>query len=405
VKIYISNAIESERLPNGDDATAIVWGKAHYSWKIVASLYEAALQRIHITTRRFKAPDIYQSDIARKIAGIEKDDIHITVKPIEHIRPMFGARNFYVAGWEFPEFSDRSLEDNPKNNHVAILKRAEKILCWSEFTANNLQQYGVTSAAVLPPPVVGLANLSYVSVAEIRCLHYSADAPENNAYSTIGRVRADYQTVFFALFNPYDRRKRFGQLLEAFTEFSRNCEAGKGAALVIKLVVDNIRTRAEIIFWVLRDQYAINEVCPDIYFVGDDLDTAQIMGFYQTFDFYYCSSSTEGLNLPLIEAMASGMVPISSMATAMGDYIRPEHAVVLPFERARAEARASYLAGLMEISYFPVPLQAMVDGFAEAVAMSPAKRRQMGSDASTFVHQRYGLQRFEHDFRKLIDHL
>ena len=43
-------------------------------------------------------------------------------------------------------------------------------------------------------------------------------------------------------------------------------------------------------------------------------------------DFYICTSAAEGQNLPLLEAMAHGSVPVSTGNTAMADYITADNA-------------------------------------------------------------------------------
>jgi glycosyltransferase involved in cell wall biosynthesis len=52
--------------------------------------------------------------------------------------------------------------------------------------------------------------------------------------------------------------------------------------------------------------------------------------FYDAASFYLCTSYAEGQNLPLIEAMARGVVPITVDHTAMADYISDNDAVVIP---------------------------------------------------------------------------
>ncbi len=397
MKFLISNAIEHERFPNTSSSDGIVYGKAHYSWKIIARMYREALEKLDMDVRMITSPDIYQSAEAKNIVGIEKDDIHIAVKPIEHIRPVFGIRNFFICGWEFPEFSEKPLNNNPAHNHISTLKRADMILCWSTYTEDNLKRYGITKVAAIPPPVSALLNHNSVSVKDIGCLFHDRDVEHGFSYSTIREVRANYDNIFFTVLNPWDGRKNLFNLISGFSKYqSRN--SGDKSALFIKLIVDNVHTKAENIIEILGGSYNISEIDTNIFFVGENLSGEQMTGLYQLFDFYMCASSTEGLNLPLIEAMCLGMVPISSAETAMKDYITEDNAILLSADRGKAGAHFSAVSGLLTLTHFPPDQQEIAAGFGKAARLSQRQRQQKAGNARRTVERRYGLSRFQTDF-------
>ena len=58
-----------------------------------------------------------------------------------------------------------------------------------------------------------------------------------------------------------------------------------------------------------------------IAFFNAFLSEAQMTALYSLADFYLCTSVAEGQNLPLLEAMAHGTVPVTTANTAMLDYI------------------------------------------------------------------------------------
>lgn len=402
MKVFISNAIEKERLVDTSrSSNDILYGRAHYSWKIVAKMYFEALKTIHTETRMIVSPDIYQSPEARNIVGINKDDIHITVKPIEHIRPMYGVRNLFVCGWEFPEFTDFPVNSNPAFNFISTLRRADKVLCWSSFTVDNLRAYGLSNVVALPPPVFDLLEVEGEDVGLLTCLHYDPDAAHNFEYVTIGKVRTDYEDVFFMVLNPWDHRKNLTALLLAFADFEQ-ANPEKKCALFIKLIVDNINTFSEHIIEILRVYNGIERPSENIYFIGSNMTPAQMIGMYKSFDFYICASSTEGLNLPLIEAMAVGMVPISSNATAMQDYITAENAIVMPTKKAPASAQFSSLAGAIALTHFPPSQTELTKALERASNLSKPQRAKKARKAKAAVAERYGIDRFEHDFRQIV---
>src|SRR5689334_3266487 len=152
-RVFISNAIDEEKLPF-ISSEEMKLGRAHYSWKIVADLYRQGLEAAGMDVQKVIRPEIYQTKIAQNTFGLRHDDVHIAVKPIEHIRPFYGMRNIFICGWEFPEFSDVAYDGNPLFNHITILKHADEIWCWSDFTTNNLRLYGIHTAITMPPPVI-----------------------------------------------------------------------------------------------------------------------------------------------------------------------------------------------------------------------------------------------------------
>lgn len=400
MKAFLSVDIDKERIPFAVPSD-IVLGKAHYSWKMIADLYERGLQAIGITTRRIAAPDIYQSPEARICANIAKDDIHIAVKPIEHIRPMFETRNFFMCGWEFPEFSTTCVGGAVGNNQIAVLNRAEQVLSWSSFTADNLRRYGISTAVPLPPPVVALMDRNAEPIGNIMCARFDGASQADVKNCPASEIRNNYENVFFTVLNPWDRRKNLPGLINAFTRHAA-LHKDKKSALVVKLVIDNVDTKVQNISEILQSEHGVVLNCPDIYFIGENISDKQMSGLFLTFDFYVCASVAEGLNLPLIEAMSMNMVPISSAKTAMFDYITNQNAIVLPTDRSVAGPQISALGDDFSLTVFTPRFEALVKAFDKAATMSKEERAAKAANSRKTVEARYGLKRFETDFRKVV---
>jgi glycosyltransferase involved in cell wall biosynthesis len=58
-----------------------------------------------------------------------------------------------------------------------------------------------------------------------------------------------------------------------------------------------------------------------------------VADLYRFSSAYLCSSLAEGQNPPLQEAMAYGVVPVTTRHTAMLDYIREDNAVIIRSQR------------------------------------------------------------------------
>ena len=58
----------------------------------------------------------------------------------------------------------------------------------------------------------------------------------------------------------------------------------------------------------------------------------ELNALYSIADYYVCTSYCEGQNLPMLEAMSEGAIPISPTHTAMADYIDDQNAIILQSE-------------------------------------------------------------------------
>jgi glycosyltransferase involved in cell wall biosynthesis len=68
----------------------------------------------------------------------------------------------------------------------------------------------------------------------------------------------------------------------------------------------------------------------------------ELTALYSIASYYVCTSYCEGQNLPLLEAMSQGAIPISPRHTAMADYINDDNAIVLSSEVAQVPALSGH---------------------------------------------------------------
>jgi len=392
-RFFISNAIDEEKLPFISNEE-MKFGRAHYSWKIVADLYSKGLEAADIETHRVVRPEIYQSKIAQETFGVRHDDNHLAVKPIEHIRPFPGMRNIFIGGWEFPQFSNESFDGNPLNNHVNILKHADQIWCWSNFTRNNIKALGIDTAITLPPPVIVPRVSDDLDIDLIATLALNTTrAPVLSDVKTLGEVLKTYEKskVFFSVFNPYDRRKQIKSMMTAF-EMAQKKQPEM--VLIVKLVIDNINTTLGTIQEILSSHHGFTGNNNRIIFIGDILSDGQMKKLVKMSDFYLCTSSTEGLNLPIIEAMAQGLVPISTKATAMADYINENNSIVMEHEELPTEGPYHAFHSHLPTTHFPPKLESAIDALISAAKISQSKYQVLSENAKKDAQDKYSLQAF-----------
>jgi len=392
-RFFISNTIEKEKLPF-IAAEEMKFGRAHYSWKIVADLYHQGLEAAGMEMHRVIRPEIYQSEIAQKTFGIRHDDSHIAVKPIEHIRPFYGMKNIFISGWEFPQFSNTPFNNNPLNDHINIMKHADEIWCWSNYTTTNLNLHGIQTAITIPPPVIVPRIVDSNIVENLGTLALNtARVPAPTDIKMLEEVLITYKKskIFLTVLNPFDKRKQIKLMLSAFTSaLSKN----QNMILIVKLVIDNISTTLGNIQEILHAHHDFYGKNDRIIFIGETLSHGQMMKLMQKADFYLCTSSTEGLNLPMIEAMSLGVVPISSKATAMADYIHSQNAIVLDVNEKSTDGAYHSLHQYLPTTHFPPRLASTINALTSAANMSDRTYKSLSNQAQKDAREKYSLQAF-----------
>lgn len=398
-RVFISDRLEAERMPFR--SVGLQWGKAHYSWKLISRLYREALSGGNFEMEDVARPEIYQTEIAREVLGVKPDDVHLAVKPIEHLRPFHGVMNLFVCGWEFPEFSDSDFGGSPMLDQLSILRRADRVVCWTDFTRDNLRAAGLDNAVTLPPTIEGVSESDSRTALDMPSLTLSSFGGELFPDQAPLRKRladAKDATVFTTVLNPYDYRKRLSTLIEGF-RLALN--SGADIRLIVKLVVDNEGTRLGNINEILHahDYCARSE---NVIFCADYLGEAAMAGFREIGDFYIGAPSAEGLNLPVIEAALASVPLVVPLNTAMGTYLNEGQVVPIAFEKETASEPINGLVDYMIFTHFPPTAQAVCNAVLKAEAMSASDRKAMAGRALRAVSARFGPARFAKDFKALL---
>lgn len=371
------------------DQSAPMW-----IWSEVARLYGAALRRIGLECVEITAPDVYQTRIARRLAGIGTSDIHLSVRPAEHLRPMFGLRNFFVYGSPFPELSAQPLRGHPAYNVVRTLRRADQVLCLSSYGTDSLLAHGVL-ATTLPPPVFDFVEPESVAIETVLCRRLRSQAADAEDLIPVKCVRKRYDRLFLAVMDIADPQMNVTPLLNAFAAYKRGTQEGESSALLLLSISNNATTP-------IREE--ADHTIPDIYHVPGPLSPVARSSLHRMCDFYVASTSASALNVPLIEAMANGVIPISSAATAMADIVSEANALVLATRPERVGPGNGPFGESIHLTHFPPTSEALVSAFAAAAELSPETRTRMATAAHAAVALRYNLARFASDFATLVNH-
>lgn len=368
---------------------SFVWGKNHYSYKVIKNKYISLLKNQYIKVYEIIRPEIYKHKIALDfLKDFKGGDIHLIFKPFEEIRILKGAYNIGIIAWEFDRINAASLNCVPFSNHLRVLSMLNEVWVLCEYTKKVLQQYNLQNVYCIPAPV----NHTVVNKkSSVESLIGSLPAVKLNT------INLDPQKLFFTLYNdlkyikktyltvvnPWDKRKNIEDIVNSFVNFSNNY---KQALLIIKLVIDNQGTTLFNINEILAKKIKIKS--SNVIFISQNLTDTQMRALMQSVDYYYCISKAEGQNLPLIEAMSSGTVPVSTTHTAMADYIHEDNSFTIEssLESATLNSNASKNSNLY---WYKPEIKSAIKALETSYKASPSEYKLKSDNCIKIVESLY----------------
>lgn len=335
------------------------YGAAHYSYRSVKEKFSQCFELYGIRYFELDRPEIYPvgRDIYNNVA-------HIQFKPFEEIRLLRGVPNVAHVAWEFPVLPTERYwatgdlrRTQPLEDYVHMLDILDEVWVGSEYAQQVLSAHGVQNVYVVPAPVLfsaatqgrnhssnyeridpmiaGFASrLKRVRSVEltrnnIRDLNEGVQFTESVALSD---VLTRHRRVFILVANPGDMRKNLPAALLAM----RSIPKADDVCLVIKFVIDNkIVDLKSAVFDVLKARFQeleydfFDQDFPGVYIFSDVLSEGELSAFYSCAHFYLCPAFAEGQNLPILEAMAKGVIPVSVNHTAMADYVSESNSFII----------------------------------------------------------------------------
>lgn len=332
-------------------------GKAHYSYGFAAEAFQRMFTQMNVDVRPIEAPEQFKSaGYASTNDFAEGRHLHLIFRSTEQIRPIVGAHNIACFAWEFDALKHDGLPtESILHDQVAMLATCDEIWTPCSYTKAILAGYGLEQVHVIPAPI-GIpepeagprhAHLRSIELLESVPLVTRSSAGQEDfvqmaerhsaplrAQPRLQRAIRDGQ-VFLTVCNPYDSRKNLAALIEGFlmaTQDRHDC------VLVVKLVTSGqFGSPAGYLYHQMRVLFG-NPHClheESVVLFSGFLTNEEMAALYNSADYYVSASIGEGQNLPLLEAMAHGCVPVSVANTAMADYISDNNAVVIADRRFR----------------------------------------------------------------------
>ena len=384
--------------------------------------YIEGLDRMGLGYEIIEHPE-YVGDIRRRDGS--SVNLHFGFYPPDQPRFLKGAYNVLVMAWEFERLRRASEQpgDHAFADPAAMIARADEVWTVSNFAAEAVARSGPKQAASVPSPVLsGLADSPRTSAPTPRALYRASSrldgvdwiplatgpflAPRLWAESygrraplrtLIAENIADGPPIFFlSVFNIYDYRKQIKPLLEAFINLAKH---RRNVFLLLKINYidkDVGDTNETLHRYQIADR---SEIAPPlisnrILLSNDTLTRDELNRLYDVSAFYVCSSHGEGQNLPLIEAMGRGVVPVSVDHTAMADYIGEDNAVIIPSTLAPFNVRLRERYGMADLDTYYVTARDVYAALEHACGLTDDAYAAASRAARATVGAKFGLDPF-----------
>jgi glycosyltransferase involved in cell wall biosynthesis len=191
--------------------------------------------------------------------------------------------------------------------------------------------------------------------------------------------------IFLSVLNPHDLRKNLAALIGGFLEFhSENPDL----LLLLKLIVDNLSDRLDnVLTGILSLRISNYELIDSnaIWLATAYMPESVLDDLYKASSAYLCTSFAEGQNLPLQEAMAWGVVPITTRHTAMLDYISTENAVIIRTEKRPVDRPDTAMGSDADTSWQVCTSADVARALRSFAALDEPERRHLGSRARATI--------------------
>jgi glycosyltransferase involved in cell wall biosynthesis len=395
-RIYLSSIMGAPR-PDTSAGLADVLGAAHYSYSFIVAGYMQALDELEIYYELILNPEYIPDIRSRSSSDV---NIHIGFYPPSEPRILKGAYNIFVVAWEFERLP--TAEDI--NSHHAfsdpsrMLSLADEIWSISEYGSEAIRKSVTVPVHTVPTPVISniqtkyrtgrpdsvkihrlaaqLEQIQWIPLAIfpqiLAPLLHEAERRRKPLSLLLGeRSDAGDPVFFLSIMNVNDFRKQIKPAIEAFILFSKEHE---NAFMLLKLTISN-KGAASANEHLFRAQIAdAGEIAPPyisdrIWITATILSRQDLVNLYDITSFYISVPHGEGQNLPLIEAMARGVVPISVNNTAMRDFINDGNAILVTSKSAPFNVRLADRYKMSRVNTFYVSSREVYVRLKEAMAL------------------------------------
>lgn len=386
------------------------FGTAHYSYAFAMRGFMQAADQLGLSWSYLDHPALWSnaSDICTS-----NDVVHLRFSPPHLGRLLKGARNILCFAWEFPVFPLESDWAHAFSNPSHMMDIFDEIWVPSHYSAETVSRYTDRPVRVVASPIFSsspnpnragrspLARIKWVPLSILPRLQDHFDdygvAQARTLEEIISRFdRDDPPTIYLTVANPHDKRKQLSPLLKGFIE---HAASNPNCILLVKATSPD-DTNHSINRRLVTSQLAMADELLEplgsdrIWITANNLTDAQMDSLYRTSNFYLCTSFCEGQNLPLLEAMARGVVPVTVKHTAMDDYIRPDNALIIPHRSTTAPMHLQNTYRIWGENANAVSPADVVGALVNSASLSSESRSTLSRNASAIVAEQYNRTHF-----------
>lgn len=428
--IYLSAPVPAVAENSGDQLAKAI-GKSDYSYGFAMRGFVRALEKLQYNFTVLSNPE-FISDIRDRSDA--KINVHIGFYPPERIRLLKGAYNINCFAWEFDRLraTGEVLNYHAFSDQATMLNMADEVWVPSNHGAAAVAKSVTKPVYAVPAPVLGdlrssareklfeagriqhlaqkIRHVSWEPLAVFARLQQSMNNESDKRVSSLPTILKNIggyknPTIFLTILNVHDFRKQLYPMLQGFLEFR---EIYPESLLLVKMTTPD-RGKMPINSFLLMDQ-VLNAgelprplVSDHVWITDNTLSRDEMNDLYDIGAFYVCTSHAEGQNLPILEAMGRGMVPISVDNTAMADYITPETSVIIPSYPRPLGPRLASRYGIYELETNFVEAADVRRAFERAASLSQEEYSAQSAASLEMVVQNYGVKNFAAALERSID--
>jgi glycosyltransferase involved in cell wall biosynthesis len=327
-------------------------GRPEYSYYFVLKEFRPVLERLGQVIE-ISNPDELVDRLYFDCLSRGEDCVFLSFSPPHRTPIHYACPTIPVFAWEFSTIPTESWQGEPRHDWRVVLEACGRAITHSTFTVDAVRDVMGADYPIgaIPAPVWdrfaargGQTSESPTRVQSVqlnlRGLLIDSRTTDLRPYGPAGlregtpdsfagaaqdcQLRLD-GVVYTSVFNPYDGRKNWQDMLSAFCTTFRDTP---DATLVLKLTHHDI---ANALTDMLHHLYKNQSYQCRIVLIHGYLADADYEALVQATSYVVNSSYGEGQCLPLMEFMSCGKPAIAPLNTAMADYIDSDSAFIVNF--------------------------------------------------------------------------
>ncbi|QXI15774.1 glycosyltransferase [Pseudomonas hamedanensis] len=326
-------------------------GRPEYSYYFVLKEFRPVLERIG-QVLEVSHPDELVDRLYFDCLSRGEDCVFLSFSPPHRTPVHYACPTIPVFAWEFSTIPTESWQGEPRHDWRTVLQACGRAITHSTFTVNAVRdvmgpdypicaipapvwdRFAARGASLAKRPVIDPVTLNLrgllIDSRRTDLRPYGPPGLRDGSPLDLSAPAADCQlqlegVVYTSVFNPYDGRKNWQDMISAFCTAFRDIS---DATLVLKLTHHDI---ADALTDMLHHLYKNQSYQCRIVLIHGYLADVDYEALVQATSYVVNSSYGEGQCLPLMEFMSCGKPAIAPLNTAMADYVSSDNAFIVDF--------------------------------------------------------------------------